>query len=268
MPVDRVVAEIETPFRKALQMTQPVSTLDDDFSKAFFGVTDDLKVYVQYVKRLGYKGIAFKGIAFKAIALSEGPAKIFGHRDREIGGETLEMIRNALGKCRRCKLHSGRTNIVFGAGNPQAKLVLVGEGPGYEEDIQGMPFVGQAGQLLTRILKAIKLTREQVYICNIIKCRPPGNRNPEPDEIAACIPFLRRQIRAIRPRLICALGTFAAQTLLQTNTPISRLRGRFHTYEDIAMLPTYHPAFLLRNPDKKRDVWQDMQKLQEAYEKA
>jgi DNA polymerase len=122
--------------------------------------------------------------------------------------------------------------------------------------------------LLTRILKAIKLTREQVYICNIIKCRPPGNRNPEPDEIAACIPFLRRQIRAIRPRLICALGTFAAQTLLQTNTPISRLRGRFHTYEDIAMLPTYHPAFLLRNPDKKRDVWQDMQKLQEAYEKA
>lgn len=258
MPVDRVVAEIETPFRKALQMTQPVSTLGDDFSKAFFGVTDDLKVYVQYVKRLGYKGIA----------LSEGPAKIFGHRDSETAGETLEMIRNALGKCRRCKLHSGRTNIVFGAGNPQAKLVLVGEGPGYEEDIQGMPFVGQAGQLLTRILKAIKLTREQVYICNIIKCRPPGNRNPEPDEIAACIPFLRRQIRAIRPRLICALGTFAAQTLLQTNTPISRLRGRFHTYEDIAMLPTYHPAFLLRNPDKKRDVWQDMQKLQEAYEKA
>jgi DNA polymerase len=131
-----------------------------------------------------------------------------------------------------------------------------------------MPFVGQAGQLLTRILGAINLTRKEVYICNIIKCRPPGNRNPEPEEIAACMPFLRRQIRAIQPRLICALGTFAAQTLLQTDTPISRLRGRFHTYADIDVLPTYHTAFLLRNPGKKRDVWQDMQKLQEAYEKA
>jgi DNA polymerase len=144
----------------------------------------------------------------------------------------------------------------------------VGEGPGYEEDIQGEPFVGKAGQLLTRILRAIGLTREDVYICNIIKCRPPGNRNPEPDEIAACIPFLRRQLRAIGPGLICALGTFAAQTLLATKTPISRLRGNFYTYEGIRILPTYHPAFLLRNPAKKADVWEDMQKLQEAYEKS
>ncbi|NVM57397.1 MAG: uracil-DNA glycosylase, partial [Desulfobacterales bacterium] len=180
----------------------------------------------------------------------------------------LEMIRKDLGDCRRCKLHKGRKHIVFGAGNPQARLVLVGEGPGYEEDVQGIPFVGQAGQLLTRILKAIKLTRQEVYICNIIKCRPPGNRNPEPDEITACIPFLRRQIKAVRPKLICALGTFAAQTLLETNMPISQLRGRFHTYEDIPLLPTYHPAFLLRNPGKKRDVWEDVQKLHEAYEKA
>ena len=144
----------------------------------------------------------------------------------------------------------------------------MGEGPGYEEDMQGEPFVGKAGQLLTRILRAIGLTREDVYICNIIKCRPPGNRNPEPDEIAACIPFLRRQLRAIGPGLICALGTFAAQTLLVTKTPISRLRGNFCTYEGIRLLPTYHPAFLLRNPAKKADVWEDMQKLQEAYEKA
>ena len=180
--------------------------------------------------------------------------------------ETLEMIRKDLGDCRRCRLHQGRKHIVFGAGNPQARLVLVGEGPGYEEDVHGLPFVGQAGQLLTKILKAIHLRREDVYIGNIIKCRPPGNRNPEQEEIAACLPFLQRQIRAIRPRLICALGTFAAQTLLQSHTPISRLRGHFHTYEDILLLPTYHPAFLLRNPTKKRDVWEDMQKLQEAYE--
>jgi DNA polymerase len=142
----------------------------------------------------------------------------------------------------------------------------VGEGPGYEEDLHGLPFVGQAGQLLTKILKAIHLEREDVYIGNIIKCRPPKNRNPEPEEIAACLPFLQRQIRAIRPKLICALGTFAAQTLLQTQTPISRLRGHFQAYEGIPVLPTYHPAFLLRNPAKKRDVWEDMQKLQAAYE--
>ncbi|MBW1675816.1 MAG: uracil-DNA glycosylase [Deltaproteobacteria bacterium] len=187
---------------------------------------------------------------------------------KETMAETLDMIQRDLGTCQRCKLHKGRKHIVFGAGNPGTKLVLVGEAPGYEEDIKGQPFVGQAGQLLTRILRAIGLTREDVYICNIIKCRPPGNRNPEPDEIAACIPFLRRQLRAIRPGLICAMGTFAAQTLLETNTPISQLRGRFHSYENASLLPTYHPAYLLRNPGKKRDVWEDMQKLQEAYEKA
>jgi DNA polymerase len=239
-------------------MTPPVPISDDDFRKALLELTDDLKGYVRYIKQLGYKGMA----------LSEDSMKILEQLDKGTAGETLEYIREDLGQCRRCKLHRGRTNIVFGAGNPRAKLVLVGEGPGYEEDVQGMPFVGKAGQLLTRILEAIELKRKEVYICNIIKCRPPGNRNPEPHEIAACMPFLHRQIKAIRPGLICALGTFAAQTLLQTNTPISRLRGRFHNYEDIDVLPTYHPAFLLRNPGKKRDVWQDMQKLQEAYEKA
>ena len=230
--------------------------VNTNVSRGLFEIGEDLQGYLQYLKRLGYKGVP----------LSEACVKILEQGNKGEEAETLEMIRKDLGDCRRCRLHKGRKHIVFGAGNPQARLVLVGEGPGYEEDVHGLPFVGQAGQLLTKILKAIHLRREDVYIGNIIKCRPPGNRNPEPEEIAACLPFLQRQIRAIRPRLICALGTFAAQTLLQSHTPISRLRGHFHTYEDIPLLPTYHPAFLLRNPTKKRDVWEDMQKLQEAYE--
>ena len=179
--------------------------------------------------------------------------------------ETLEDIRADLGDCRRCRLARGRNNIVFGAVLPAAKLVFVGEGPGFEEDQQGRPFVGAAGQLLTRIISAIKLDRAQVYICNIIKCRPPGNRNPESDEIKSCFPFLERQLAAIQPDFIVALGAFAAQTLLDTNTPISRLRKRFHEYNGIKVLPTYHPAYLLRNPDKKRDVWEDMKMLMKEY---
>ena len=178
--------------------------------------------------------------------------------------ETLETVRLDLGDCSRCRLSKGRKNIVFGAGNPQARLVFVGEGPGYEEDQKGEPFVGSAGRLLTKIIEAIKHTRKEVYICNIIKCRPPGNRNPLPDEIKVCSPFLRRQIAAIKPDFICALGTFAAQTLLETKEPISKLKGRFHEYMGIKILPTYHPAYLLRNPDKKRSVWEDMKKLMKA----
>jgi DNA polymerase len=143
----------------------------------------------------------------------------------------------------------------------------VGEAPGADEDQQGEPFVGRAGQLLTRIIEAMKLTREQVYICNIIKCRPPSNRNPEPDEIAACEPFLVAQLQAIQPKLICALGTFAAQTLLRTKEPISKLRGRFHDYHGIPVLPTFHPAYLLRNPHEKKTVWEDMKLLMREYEK-
>jgi DNA polymerase len=179
--------------------------------------------------------------------------------------ETLSSIRSDLGDCQRCKLARGRNQIVFGDGRSDARLVFVGEGPGFEEDQQGLPFVGAAGQLLTRIIEAIKLSRKQVYICNIIKCRPPGNRNPEPDEIKCCFPFLERQIAVIRPDFIVALGTIAAQTLLGTTTPISRLRGRFHEYKGIKIVPTYHPAYLLRNPDKKRDVWEDMKMLMKEY---
>ncbi len=179
--------------------------------------------------------------------------------------ETLADIRFDLGDCQRCKLASARTHIVFGNGHAAAKLVFVGEGPGFEEDQQGEPFVGAAGRLLTRIIAAINLSRKQVYICNIIKCRPPGNRNPETDEIEACLPFLERQIASIQPDLICALGKFAAQTLLNSDVPISRLRGRFYDYNGIKLLPTYHPAYLLRNPDKKREVWEDMKKLMKEY---
>ena len=172
---------------------------------------------------------------------------------------TLEEIRAELGDCTRCKLHSGRNNVVFGEGNPRADLVFVGEAPGGDEDRQGRPFVGRAGQLLTDIIKAMGLRRDEVYICNILKCRPPKNRNPEPDEIAACEPFLVEQLQSLRPRVICALGKFAAQTLLKTDIAISALRGRFHSYHGIRLMPTYHPAYLLRNPGAKKQVWEDVQ---------
>ncbi|BBO81756.1 hypothetical protein DSCO28_23220 [Desulfosarcina ovata subsp. sediminis] len=175
--------------------------------------------------------------------------------------ETLDAIRADLGECTRCPLSRGRSHIVFGEGDPRARLVFVGEGPGFEEDRCGHPFVGPAGQLLTKIIAAMKLSRETVYIANIVKCRPPGNRNPEPDEIRCCLPFLKRQLAAIGPQAICTLGGVAAQTLLESKTPISRLRGRFHEFMGIPLMPTFHPAFLLRNPNKKREVWEDVQKI-------
>jgi DNA polymerase len=176
--------------------------------------------------------------------------------------DRLVAIRNDLGDCTRCKLHRlGRTQIVFGVGNPNADLMFVGEAPGHDEDVQGFPFVGRAGQLLTRIIEAIDLKREDVYIANVLKCRPPQNRNPEPDEVASCEPFLIRQIAAIRPRVIVALGTFAARTLLKTEDAISRLRGRVYAFEGAQLICTYHPAYLLRSPDKKRETWEDMKKV-------
>ncbi len=174
---------------------------------------------------------------------------------------TLEQVREELGECTRCKLHTGRTQIVFGVGNPHAKLVFVGEAPGADEDAQGEPFVGRAGQLLTKIIQAMGMQREDVYICNIIKCRPPNNRTPETDEILACSPFLLKQLHAIGPKFICALGGPATQTLLQTKEPISRLRGKFYDFHGIPLLPTFHPAFLLRNPHEKKTVWEDMKLL-------
>ena len=177
-------------------------------------------------------------------------------------GDTLPVIRQDLGDCTRCKLHGlGRRQIVFGVGNPRADLMFVGEAPGADEDIQGEPFVGRAGQLLTKIIEAIGLRREDVYIANVIKCRPPNNRNPEPDEVEQCEPFLFRQIDTIRPKVIVALGKFAAQSLLRTTDPITRLRGREYKYRDAILMPTYHPAYLLRTPSAKREVWEDMKRV-------
>jgi DNA polymerase len=172
--------------------------------------------------------------------------------------EDLAAIRELIGDCQRCKLSKGRKSIVFGQGNPRAKLMFVGEAPGADEDEQGLAFVGKAGQLLTKIIEAIGLKREDVFIANVIKCRPPQNRNPEPDEIESCQPFLERQIQAIRPRVLVGLGKFGAHWLLKTAEPITRLRGRLGSYGDIKVMPTYHPAYLLRNPGAKKEVWEDM----------
>lgn len=173
----------------------------------------------------------------------------------------MTQLSDAAMGCERCELHQGRGTVVFGTGSEEADLMFVGEAPGAEEDRQGVPFVGRAGQLLTRIIEAMELKREDVYIANVIKCRPPGNRNPQPIEIESCEPFLLKQIELIKPKVICALGTFAAQTLLDTKQSISSLRGRFHDYHGCKLMATYHPAYLLRNPDGKRDVWEDMQKV-------
>ena len=228
--------------------------------QALCAALDDIEASLERLKQMGWIGFDCSQSCLDIVDRwgTIPPKKIL------VKGETLDDIRLDLGDCIRCKLSSGRLNIVFGTGNSQARLVFVGEGPGYDEDQQGEPFVGAAGQLLTKIIQAMGLHREDVYICNIIKCRPPGNRNPEIDEISACTPFLKRQLQSISPDFICALGSFAAQTLLKSTTPISRLRGRFYDCMGARLIPTYHPAYLLRNPQKKRDVWQDMQMLMRA----
>lgn len=172
--------------------------------------------------------------------------------------QALKKLEKEFHDCQACHLSATRTQVVFGSGNPRAQLMFVGEAPGFDEDKQGLPFVGAAGQLLTKIIEAMKLTRSDVYIANCLKCRPPQNRNPLPEEIAACSPILERQIRIIRPKIICALGKFAAQTLLSTTDPITRLRGRFFDRGGVPVMPTFHPAYLLRNPADKKLVWQDM----------
>jgi uracil-DNA glycosylase family 4 len=182
--------------------------------------------------------------------------------------QTLKELLGFIGDCKRCKLAPGRTNLVFGVGNPNAQLMFVGEGPGADEDERGEPFVGRAGQLLTDIIeRGMRMRRQDVYICNVVKCRPPGNRNPEPDEVAACEPFLMRQIEIVRPQVIVGLGTFAVQSLLKVKTPISKLRGRWHDVRGIRMMPTFHPAYLLRNPGDKRLVWADIQEVMKALGK-
>jgi len=223
---------------------EDVNQLKQEFKQVLYSLKD----YLLYQKEQGVEGLPAK------------PCKSSLNK-----AQLIEEIRRELGNCKRCKLYRHRRNIVFGSGNPEARLLFVGEGPGEDEDIQGKPFVGRAGQLLTKIINSINLTREEVYITNIIKCRPPGNRNPEFDEINACQPFLVEQLDAIQPRIICALGTFAAQTLLKTDEKISSLRGRFIPYHNSKLIATFHPAFLLRNPQRKRDVWEDMKMIRREY---
>jgi DNA polymerase len=188
-----------------------------------------------------------------------GRATPYALSDRGCGSEALLAVRTELGDCTRCQLSGGRTHLVFGVGNPAAEVMFVGEGPGADEDREGEPFVGKAGQLLTKMIEAMGFCRGDVYIANVVKCRPPGNRNPEPDEIDACEPFLRAQIAAIGPKVIVALGKFAAQTLLRDTTPITRLRGRWARYGGVKLMPTFHPAYLLRSPDEKKKAWEDLQ---------
>lgn len=227
----------------------------------------ELAAHGRFLSRLDEIGVAWPPagapVAAQAASLPEQPTPLARAAFEAAAGasnaERLAAVRSELGDCQRCRLAGGRKTIVFGQGNPNAELVFVGEAPGADEDEQGLAFVGRAGQLLTDIIeKGMKLRRSEVWIGNVLKCRPPQNRNPEPDEVLSCQPFLEAQIRAIRPRVLVGLGKFGAQWLLKTATPITRLRGQLGEYEGIPVVPTYHPAYLLRNPAGKKDVWEDM----------
>lgn len=215
----------------------------------------DLAAHLSFFEELGVTGVS-RDPAWSS-RRGTGPSV-----EVTVARRILMTLKQDIGPaCTRCKLHTlGRKQVVFGVGNANADLMFVGEAPGAEEDQQGEPFVGRAGQLLTKIIEAIGLTRDQVYIANVIKCRPPGNRNPEPDEVDTCEPFLFQQVDAIKPKVVIALGKFAAQSLLKTSDPITRLRGRVFNYRGASLIPTFHPAYLLRNPSAKRDVWDDMKK--------
>lgn len=232
-------------------------------------LTTTLRRHLQRRERAGIRTLAkgkpptVKAPPAEESSLLRGmPNDFFADNSKPLQAKSLEELRAAIGDCERCKLCSGRTNLVFGVGNPKAKLMFVGEGPGRDEDLQGEPFVGRAGQLLTDIItKGMGLKREDVYIANVVKCRPPENRNPEPDEVAACEPFLKKQIDLIRPKIIVGLGKFAVQTLLQSKVPITKVRGNWHSYHGIKLMPTFHPAYLLRNPADKKLVWEDIKKV-------
>jgi DNA polymerase len=216
----------------------------------------ELRAYLSWISERGDRMIAF------APAPAEvSPAEPTEPMPRKLPVVTLESVREEIGDCTRCKLHKGRTNLVFGVGSPTARLMFVGEAPGEDEDKKGEPFVGKAGQLLTKMIEAMGILREDVYICNTVKCRPPNNRNPEPDELGSCEPFLKGQLAAVQPEVIVTLGKFAAQALLRDATPISRLRGNWREYEGIPVMPTFHPAYLLRSPQEKGKVWDDLQQV-------
>ena len=226
--------------------------MPEDPVKELRELVDSLSDWLRYQRRLGWRGVPGK-VAPKTLEKVKSADKIL----------SLEEIRAEMGDCRRCKLYGGRTRLVFGDGAANARLMFVGEAPGADEDKQGIPFVGAAGQLLNKMLRNLGLRREEVYIANILKSRPPGNRDPEADEIAACLPFLDKQIKAIRPRVIVILGRIAAHALLGTKEPITRLRGHWQRYHDIRVMPTFHPSYLLRMPQERRKTWDDMQQVME-----
>ena len=253
---------------------------------------DTLAAHLEFFGALGAEGIsrdprwrdrADRGVAPSAVpsAAAGGPAAeatagasptsvvVPAQASVQPPAEALQALAAHIGPaCTRCKLHTlGRRQVVFGVGNPQARLMFVGEAPGEDEDKLGEPFVGRAGQLLTKIIEAMGLTREQVYIANLIKCRPPGNRNPEPDEVETCEPFLFEQLAIVQPRVVVALGKFASQSLLRTTEPITKLRGRVFDWRGASLVPTFHPAYLLRNPPAKRDVWEDMKKVRDLLQR-
>jgi len=213
-------------------------------------LVDEVRAWLAWAQESGLQNLAPQ-------ARRADPARV----ETVIKLPVLEAVRTELGECTRCKLHKTRTNIVFGVGSPEARLMFVGEGPGEDEDLQGYPFVGKAGQLLTKMIEAMGLRRDDVYICNTVKCRPPNNRNPEPDELLACEPFLKGQLGAVKPEVIVTLGKFAAQALLREQTPITRLRGQWREYEGIPVMPTFHPAYLLRSPAEKGKVWDDLKQV-------
>lgn len=255
-----------------------ITKSEDDVSH----LIESLRGYLQYLKICGVEEVPLRELPeFKSVsekkqkkpASERGKSIASGDIFTAAEGDksmTLEEVQEELGDCQRCKLCSGRKNIVFGVGNPKADLVFVGEGPGQEEDIQGEPFVGRAGQLLTKIIEdGMKLRRPDVYICNIVKCRPPGNRDPEKDEIGACSPFLIKQLHAIKPKVVVALGKPAASTLLGRNVPIMRERGTWHTFEGIKLMLTYHPSFVLRRytVEIRKQVYSDMLQVLEELKK-
>lgn len=240
-------------------------------------IVTQVRMHVEYQRALGVTSLPVSAAASTLLTQAPAPsapvvAPAIAPRAVPIpvasASAGLDEVRTELGDCTRCKLHKNRTNIVFGEGNPHAELVFVGEGPGQEEDQQARPFVGAAGQLLTDIIvKGMQLKREDVYICNIVKCRPPENRNPELDEIEACEPFLLKQLQAIKPKIIVTLGNTAAKTLLKTTEGITKLRGAWKTYQGIPVMPTFHPAYLLRSPKDKALVWKDIQLVMEKLKK-
>jgi uracil-DNA glycosylase family 4 len=241
----------------------------DEAQREFLDIAVQVKAHLEYRRALGLSFVEMSsrgGSSIAAPIASEviSATTVFSSAEETIASQAsgLAAVRQELGDCIRCKLHKGRKNIVFGEGDPNATIVFVGEGPGQEEDLQGRPFVGAAGQLLTDIIvKGMRLKREDVYICNIVKCRPPGNRNPEPDEVEACEPFLIKQLQAINPKIIIGLGNVAVKTLLKTKEGITSLRGNWKTYQGIPLMPTFHPAYLLRNPSDKKLVWDDIKKV-------